>query len=184
MRTDSSIWTIQLDEITNQFREEFELLTVNELNWIPSPEVWSIAQCIDHLIVINRSYFPTFQALSNGTYKQAFISRLPFMVNALGKALLSGVQPDRRRKMKTFPIWQPTAGKYDKKVLEEFEKMQGELKAWMERSVPWLENQVVISSPANRNVVYKLETAFDIIVAHERRHLEQALEMKSLLPKI
>jgi hypothetical protein len=35
----------------------------------------------------------------------------------------------------------------------------------------------VIASPANKNIVYKLETAFDIIVSHEQRHLEQAKEV-------
>jgi hypothetical protein len=40
-----------------------------------------------------------------------------------------------------------------------------------------LEYKTVISSPANRNIVYKLETAFDIIVAHEFRHFEQAKEV-------
>ena len=33
---------------------------------------------------------------------------------------------------------------------------------------------VVISSPANKNIVYKLETALDIITTHEKRHFEQA----------
>jgi hypothetical protein len=39
----------------------------------------------------------------------------------------------------------------------------------------------VISSPANKNIVYKLETAFDIIVSHEQRHLEQAKEILQLM---
>ena len=36
-----------------------------------------------------------------------------------------------------------------------------------------LENGVVIHSPASKMIVYKLETAFDIIVTHEKRHLQQ-----------
>jgi hypothetical protein len=32
------------------------------------------------------------------------------------------------------------------------------------------------NSPANRNMVYTLERAFDIIVVHERRHFQQAME--------
>jgi hypothetical protein len=46
-----------------------------------------------------------------------------------------------------------------------------------------LEKGTVISSPANKYIVYKLETAFDIIVAHEERHLEQAKEVLSVLRK-
>jgi hypothetical protein len=39
----------------------------------------------------------------------------------------------------------------------------------------------IISSPANKIIVYKLEIAFDIIVAHEKRHLEQAREVLQIL---
>lgn len=44
-----------------------------------------------------------------------------------------------------------------------------------------IQQGAIISSPANRNIVYTLETAFDIIVAHEQRHLEQAREIKHML---
>jgi hypothetical protein len=44
-----------------------------------------------------------------------------------------------------------------------------------------VEKGVVISSPANKNIVYKLETAFDIIVSHEQRHFEQAKEILQLM---
>jgi hypothetical protein len=42
----------------------------------------------------------------------------------------------------------------------------------------------IISSPANKIIVYKLEIAFDIIVAHEKRHLEQAREVLQILNRI
>jgi len=35
-------------------------------------------------------------------------------------------------------------------------------------------NDFVISSPANKYIVYKLENAFDIIINHERRHFKKA----------
>ncbi|MEO0468227.1 MAG: hypothetical protein AAF206_01305 [Bacteroidota bacterium] len=35
----------------------------------------------------------------------------------------------------------------------------------------------IIHSPANANIVYKLDRAFDIIVVHEERHFEQAKEV-------
>jgi len=38
------------------------------------------------------------------------------------------------------------------------------------------EKRTIISSPANKNIVYKLRTAFEIIIAHEQRHFEQSKE--------
>jgi hypothetical protein len=50
----------------------------------------------------------------------------------------------------------------------------------MEDDGEFVERDVVISSPANRNIVYKLKTAFDIIMSHEQRHFEQAKEVLNL----
>jgi hypothetical protein len=91
--------------------------------------------------------------------------------------ILGSVQPDRKRKMKTLAIWEPRAGNSDAGVLHRFEEHQSALKNMMTTCSDLLDQGTVISSPGNRNIVYKLETAFDIIVTHERRHLEQALEV-------
>jgi len=47
-----------------------------------------------------------------------------------------------------------------------------------------IEKQPIISSPANRIIVYKLETAFGIMVAHEKRHLGQEKEVNQLRVKL
>jgi hypothetical protein len=58
---------------------------------------------------------------------------------------------------------------------------QAELKSLIENSTDLVNRGEVISSPANKMIVYKLETAFEIIVTHELRHLEQAKEMREML---
>jgi len=179
MNTDK--WTIKIDEITKDFQETFGMLTIDQLNRKPNEQTWSIAQNIDHLIVINESYKPVIASIRQGTYQLPFIARIRFMVNFLGKMVLGAVTPDRRKKMKTFPIWEPTKGQLKLDILDRFVKHQIELKAMIIGCKDLLENGAVISSPANKNIVYKLETAFDIIVTHETRHLEQAKEILPFL---
>ncbi len=66
-----------------------------------------------------------------------------------------------------------------------FTAQQSLLKENIQSCSDLLDQGVVISSPANRIIVYKLDRAFDIIATHERRHLEQARELKQLMkPKI
>jgi DinB superfamily len=97
-------WTEQIDELTENFKQSFGSLTSEQLNWQPNLTTWSIGQNIDHLIIINRTYFPVVEDIRNGKYKLPLIAKLDFMVSFFGKTVLKAVQPDRKRRMKTFPI--------------------------------------------------------------------------------
>jgi hypothetical protein len=172
-------WTTELDHITTLFSTQFGSLTQAELNWKPSPSTWSIAQNIDHLIVVNGTYFPVLAALKAGTYSLPFTAKAGFLVSFFGNTVLEAVRPDRRKRMKTFPVWEPSASTVEGNILRRFVDHQRELKQQIIAAGPFLQNRTVISSPANKYIVYTLETAFDIIVSHEMRHFEQAKEVMS-----
>jgi len=176
-------WLEQIDSNTQDFIKAFGNLSIKELNWKPNANTWSIAQNIDHLIVINNTYFPVIKSLRKGTYKLPFIANFGFIVSFLGKTILGAVQPDRKKKMKTFPIWEPATSDIPEGILDKFQVHQTELKRMIESASDLIDKGVIISSPANRNIVYKLESAFDIIVLHEQRHFNQAKEVFQLLQK-
>lgn len=173
--------TTIIDNITNSFKAAFGNLSAEQLNWKPNAQTWSIAQNIDHLIVINESYYPVIKSVREGTYKLPLMGKMGFMVNSMGKMILNAVEPTRRKKIKTFPIWEPAKSNIGPDILNRFEKHQEELKKVIASSEDLVEKGAVISSPANKNIVYKLGTAFDIIITHEQRHLEQAKEVLSQL---
>lgn len=167
-------WNTRIDAVTTTFTTTFGNLSDQQLNWKPAPDVWSIAQNIDHLIVINQTYYPVIDQLLKGEYKTPFMGKIGFMVNFFGKFILKSVQPDRKRKMKTFPMWEPATSNIDGDIIQRFANHQEELKQKIKTCESLIEQGAVISSPANKNIVYKLATAFDIIVTHELRHFEQA----------
>lgn len=174
-------WIEQIDKTTTDFKALFGHLTTAELNWKPNPTTWSIAQNIDHLIVINQSYFPLLADLKEGKFKRPFIARFGFIVSFLGKMILSAVNPDRKKKMKTFAIWKPSESKITADILDRFSQHQDRLKQEIEATKGFVQKGAIIYSPANKNIVYTLETAFDVITTHELRHLEQAKEILALL---
>jgi hypothetical protein len=173
--------TSQLDNITLSFLSSFGSLALEQLNWKPNPETWSIAQNIEHLILVNETYYPVLASVKTGTYTTPFIARIGFVVSFMGRTILDAVKPDRKKKMKTFPIWEPTTSQVEGDILKRFEQHQTELKQQFDAAKEWVDKGTIISSPANRNIVYKLETAFDIIISHEQRHFEQAKEILQLL---
>jgi hypothetical protein len=166
--------TIAIDQITADFQKSFGHLTAEQLNWNNQGNCWSIAQNIDHIMVINNSYLPILTKLNGTGLTLPFMAKLGFMVRLLGKLILSSVEPTRKKKIKTFPLWEPQATQLDEHILADFVKRQ----EWLKKII--IDNEAnftkTIYSPASKSIVYKLGTAFNILVTHERRHLNQALE--------
>lgn len=174
-------WSEKIDKNTQDFVETFGELSIEQLNWKPNSETWSIAQNIDHLMVINKTYFPIINSIRNGTYRTSFLAKLGFIVSFFERTVLKAVQPDRKKKMKTFSIWEPTKSEVPIGILDRFKEHQSELKNMLENSRDLVEEETIISSPANKNIVYSLGAAFEIIVTHEQRHFGQAKEVYEMM---
>ena len=68
-------------------------------------------------------------------------------------------------------------------IMESFKEAQAQLLDFIESCRHLLEKNTIISSPANKNIVYSLENAFEIIISHEKRHFNQAKEVLALMPE-
>ncbi len=173
----------RIDQITAAFTDTFGNLTAEELNWKPGSDSWSIAQNIAHLIIVNESYFPMIKRLQEGSYRPPWVGTFDVVTRFFGKLLLKSVKPDRKRKTKTLAIWNPESSKISGDILARFAEHQQALKQTIAACQPLTRKGAVISSPANKIIVYKLDTAFDIMITHEQRHFEQAKEVLALIEK-
>lgn len=170
-------WSVKIDDITNDFQNSFGKLSTQEINWKPNANTWSIAENINHIIKTNKSYFSIIERAKTRSFTTSYLANFRLIVNLFGRVILKGVDPSRKKRMKTFKIWEPDKIEVFREIMDEFKKHQSELKQLINDSSDLLSKGTIISSPANKHVVYKLETAFDIIVSHERRHFNQALEV-------
>src|SRR5436305_14461863 len=78
---------------TDEIRAGFGDLTAQQLNWKPSAEQWSVAQCFDHLVTANAAYFPIFEKVLSGETKNSFWASLPWLPALWGKLLIKAVAP-------------------------------------------------------------------------------------------
>ncbi|SHF99965.1 DinB superfamily protein [Salegentibacter echinorum] len=164
----------RVEELSIKFSREFGHCDLATLNFKPDEKSWSIAQILAHLIKVNESYFPLFTQLQEGKYSLPVTGRIGFVVNFFGKTLLKSVQPETKKKSSTVPGWKPAKETFSEEILIEFNEVQEALKNHIENSEVLLHQKAIISSPANKFIVYRLETAFQILVAHEERHFQQA----------
>ena len=74
-------WTQEIDKITLDAEMQFSELSSEQINWKPNSQTWSIAQNLEHLIVVNETYYPVLSALKNGTYKKPFLANFGFIVS-------------------------------------------------------------------------------------------------------
>lgn len=174
-------WLAQLDEITMEAATQFGTLTLEALHWKPNPNMWSIAENLAHLMALNTSYYPVWQKARDNQLKLPWFAGIGFIVKTLGKVLLQSVQPDRKRKIKTFQLWEPVMPNAPNDVLAQFKEHQKKLAGELRLCQSLIGKGVVIHSPANAKIVYSFEDAVSLIIAHERRHLVQAREVLDLV---
>ena len=175
-------WNRRLDAVAEKVKAEFGEFDSDKLNWKPSAEKWSIAEVLEHLVLVNQSYEVVLADASNGSSNPGWTAKVPFIVKMFGNMIYKSVEPTRAKKIKTFAVWEPSSSNVDENILTRFLNHQSILKELISKNNKLLEDDIVIPSPANRYVVYKLRKAIEIVVSHEERHLNQALEVKDLLP--
>lgn len=176
MKEKADTWQMELANIAWEFEKTLENSELAELNQKPMPNAWSVSEVIDHLVKVNTSYFSTFDQIIKKEYKTPLLGRIPILGRKIGSLILSTMSSPK--KTETFKIWKPSSRFYDNSLFDKFYDQQHELSSYVQKLEPFLNKQLMISSPANKWVVYELDQAIEIIMAHEKRHLGQ---IKNLL---
>jgi hypothetical protein len=164
----------QADAIAREAREVFGSLTKEQLNWKPSAERWSVAQCFDHLITSNSGYLPIVDSVLKGQKQSSVWQKLPFLPGLWGKMLIKSLDPAQTRKMKAPKRFEPAQSDVSGSIINDFAAQQQQLIEKIKATSNLDVERIVITSPAASFVTYSLMDAYRIIVVHERRHFQQA----------
>lgn len=151
----------------------FGQLTVSQLNWKPAPGRWSVAQCFDHLLTTNKSYFPGIDDAVSGR-NQTIWQRLPLLPRLMGSLLIKFVDPDSARKVKAPQKFQPAQSDISGSVIDDFVDQQGEIVEKMKATAYMDLERTIITSPVAAPITYSLMDTYRILVIHEQRHFQQA----------
>ena len=164
----------EAEAIAGDAKTLFGRLNSQQLNWKPAADSWSVAQCLEHLITINREYYPVFDRIQSGEHRKAFLSRLPFLPAVFGRMMVKVLSPNSHQKFKAPRVAQPSSSSIDPSIVERFVAHQRETLAKMKSLEGLGPAGIIITSPFVSVVVYSLLDTFRLIVAHERRHFAQA----------
>ena len=145
-----------------------------QLNWKQDEKSWSIAQCLDHIIISDQQYFNGIKKAIELTTTGQLIEKKPYRPSLFGRWFAHMMKPRSFFKFKTFPIFQPSARTEGKKILEDFIRHEQELLILIKKCDGWDVNPVKLRSPVNSFFKFSLGESFAILVNHQERHLEQA----------
>lgn len=168
------------DELTellrtgNEIVSAFSGLSPEKLNFRAEPKSWSIAQCLDHLIVSNRTYFPGFEKLSKPDYKIKFWEKYSPFTRTTGKQMVETLGRVVTKKFTAPKIFQPGSRPLSAKVVADFAVHQEELIKILSALTEEQYNSAVVTSPVAPLITLNLKDAIRVIIVHEQRHFEQA----------
>jgi DinB superfamily len=148
------------------------------LNWQPNGgKSWSVAQCLDHLVIMNRMYVKTLQDAVADNEDQLEPRKVPIQPSGwLTRLFISYEEPPPKIKLpapkKIAPPSNLTAA-----VIEDFKAVQQELvdfvREWGEADL----GDLKLKDPLFP-IHLTADTELLIIAAHNRRHLWQAENVK------
>jgi len=164
-----------ITEVEQQAGRNFSSLDTTQLNWKPSPEKWSIGQCLEHLVISNRNYFPFFDKILAGTYKLGFFQRLNPFKKLTGSYMVRSLGPELKKKFKSPRIFRPSLSEVNPAIVEEFLDQQSIIRNYFDRLKSMPTGKFYMASPVTPMIVYSVQAAMEIIAVHEQRHLNQAI---------
>lgn len=158
----------------NQYiHNDFLSLTGKQINWKPEPHKWSIAQCFDHLILANNIYLTEIEKtlLSAKKFKS---KEIVFKSGFFAKILLHYTSPASAKKFESLDAFKPSTDFITKEVFNNFNGHQGRLLSVIKNSEELDLNVIKIAHPLKRILKLSLGDFLNLIITHEKRHLQQA----------
>jgi hypothetical protein len=157
----------------------FSDLSIEQLNWKPSPESWSIGQCLDHLVVSDMLYFPALDKIAEGNYKKTAWQRWSPFSGLFGKILVNQLQEKVTKKAKAPQVLLPSASQIDMGIVERFHKHLDTLLEYISAFSNVDLDKTVITSPVFKFVTYNLRNTVTLLTNHLHRHINQGCRVKA-----
>jgi hypothetical protein len=169
-------------ELENSARETqatFGGLDARQLNWRPDGARWSVAQCLEHLLTANHLMFRAAEDALNDARPRTLWQRLPFLPGVLGRMLIRSQSPNAVRKFTAPSKAQPATSDIAADIIQRFVEQHRDAVARVQALDERDAARAIMTSPFIRVVTYSVLDGWRLVVAHDRRHFEQARRVTS-----
>ena len=145
-------------------------LAAEQLTWRPEPDMWSIADCFEHLRRMDEAYArPLAEAV-----ERAEPGNAPFRPRWVARAFIALNGPDPKLKLSAPSPVRPPQGQPAADALDRFLDQQDEIVGLVRAADGRDLNTGRFASPFSRMLRFSLGEGLTLLVRHEQRHLGQA----------
>jgi len=169
---------LQLTSVSQDVPGTAGHLSRKQFNWRPSPQRWSIGQCIEHLNITTERYLPVLRRAMTEARAAGRLASGPFALGFLERWFLGYMEPPPRRKTRTgkgfvaAPDLEPAA------TIARFNALQNDLGQCI-REAGGLDLKAIKVRSQFGPVSWSLNGTLAILLAHERRHIWQARQVRT-----
>ncbi|HJY64255.1 MAG TPA: DinB family protein [Ignavibacteria bacterium] len=178
----------ELKDLVNQFEsskhELKDLLDgIDETNFNkhPAPSGWSVAECVDHLIITGKDYTRQIENGLKKAERKKLLFKGRYKFSWIGKSFIKNIEPPVRRRFKVPARWTPEKNLPLQKIKDEYLALQDRYIELLNRSGGLDIMKVKLPSPATSLLRFSIYEMFHVNAAHQRRHLWQAKNVKKAI---
>ena len=154
-------------------------LSREQFNWQPAAGRWSIGQCFVHLNLTAAAFVPAIEAATADAQARGLKSDGPFVYPLLERLFVASNEPPPKRRFRAFKRYRPAADHEPHEVMNGFLRWQDVL-AERIRAADGLDlRRARRRSPILPLFTWSLGTMFALSLAHERRHIWQARQVRN-----
>ena len=165
-------------DIQDTIKIHFEKLSFEQLNWKENSETWSIAECLEHLNIYANYYLQAIEKQIKKASKNQQNASMEATSTWFGRYSINSIAPSNTKKIKTMKHLNPSNSKIEGHVLKRFLKHQEKLQLLLKDAKTVNINKLKIPVEFFKLLKINLGDCFQFLIAHEQRHLNQALNVK------
>jgi hypothetical protein len=156
-------------------------LTEDQFQAPPRKGGWSVGYCVEHLILTGYAFLSKWDtALEVCSVKRSSADG-PFQYASWQRFILYFIEPPYRLKTKTSQRFVPCSRRSKEETVAQFLQMHQEFIRRMENTHELDLRRTKMQSPFTSWIQYPLDLSIDLALAHERRHLWQARQVRAQL---
>lgn len=176
---DLAAWREAATAIEAELFHLVDNLTEAQFHAPPRSGGWSVGFCIEHLVLTGRALLPKWDQALRGTDSTSSNGKRPLRYPWWQRRILRYAEQPAKLKRRTTPAFEPCTRRSVRETVVRFLEMHRELTRRAAASQCVDVCKIMVKSPLMPWFRYTLGFSLDLILAHERRHIRQAWNVRS-----